>query len=99
MLTLNPQTLFRRIFPTARRLLVELDIKRWPVKDYHNVLAIGAGHDPYKKRFKTAKLYFEDALEVYRKHYEQNDKNLIKLIFYLGRVNYELSKKYIKLKI
>lgn len=62
MATLNPRSLFRQIFPTARRLLVEKDINRWCTNDYCRVLVIGAGHDPYKKYFLSADIYV--ALDV-----------------------------------
>lgn len=62
MATLNPRSLFRKIFPTARRLLVESDINRWCTNDYRRVLVIGAGHDPYRKHFLNAELYI--ALDV-----------------------------------
>ena len=62
MATLNPGNLFRQIFPTARRLLVERDINRWCTNDYRRVLVIGAGHDPYRGHFSNADLYV--ALDV-----------------------------------
>lgn len=62
MATLNSRNLFRQIFPTARRLLVERDINRWCTNDYRRVLVIGAGHDPYRERFSNADMYV--ALDV-----------------------------------
>lgn len=62
MATLNPRSLFRKIFPTARRLLVERDIDRWCKDDYRRVLVIGAGHDPYRSYFSSADTYI--ALDV-----------------------------------
>jgi SAM-dependent methyltransferase len=62
MATLNPLSLIRKIFPTARRLLVEKDVNRWCTNDYRRVLVIGAGHDPYKKHFSGAELYI--ALDI-----------------------------------
>jgi SAM-dependent methyltransferase len=62
METLNPRTLTRRLFPTARRLLVEADVRKWCTDDYRSVLVIGAGHDPYRERFKSAERYV--ALDV-----------------------------------
>ncbi|SCZ67226.1 Methyltransferase domain-containing protein [Thiohalomonas denitrificans] len=57
MATLNPKGFVRRFFPTARRLLVEADVRRWCVDEYARVLVIGAGHDPYRTRFPSADLY------------------------------------------
>ena len=57
MSTLNPRTFLRRIFPTARRLLVELNVSRWPLDDFNKILVIGAGHDPYKQQFHDAEIY------------------------------------------
>lgn len=62
MATLNPRGILRRLFPTARRLLVESDISRWCVDEFQCVLAIGAGHDPYRKNFTKAEFYV--ALDV-----------------------------------
>ena len=62
MATLNPRNWFRQIFPTARRLLIERDIDHWCTDEFNRVLVIGAGHDPYKKYFKSAALYV--ALDV-----------------------------------
>lgn len=55
--TLNPKNLLRRVFPTARRLLVETDIRRYCIDKYRRVLVVGAGHDPYRSRFLSANLY------------------------------------------
>lgn len=57
MATLNPKKIFRLFFPTARRLLVELDINKYCNDVYKSVLVIGAGHDPYRHRFPSAKSY------------------------------------------
>ena len=62
MATLNPRSLFRQVFPTARRLLVERDAKRWFINDYKRVLVIGAGHDPYRGYFLNADFYL--ALDI-----------------------------------
>lgn len=62
MATLNPKNWFRRLFPTARRLLVEADVRRWCTDEYRSVLVIGAGHDPYRARFPGAQVYV--ALDV-----------------------------------
>lgn len=62
MATLNPNDWFRRLFPTARRLLVEADVRRWCTDKYRSVLVIGAGHDPYRARFPSAETYI--ALDV-----------------------------------
>lgn len=62
MATLNPSDLLRRAFPTARRLLVEADLRRWCVDEYRSVLVIGAGHDPYRSYFKRADTYI--ALDI-----------------------------------
>jgi len=43
----NPASLIRKILPTARRLLVEKDIKRTSVQPGSSILVVGAGHDPY----------------------------------------------------
>ena len=64
MATLNPRSYLRRLFPTARRLLVEADVKRWGLSEYKNVLIIGAGHDPYKSHFQNTELY--TALDIKR---------------------------------
>lgn len=50
------------MFPTARRLLVEADVRRFCKDEYRSVLVVGAGHDPYRDRFKSAERYV--ALDV-----------------------------------
>lgn len=57
MATLNPKTIFRQFFPTARRLLVDLDINQYCADVYKSILVIGAGHDPYRHRFPSAEFY------------------------------------------
>lgn len=57
MATLNPKRVFRQFFPTARRLLVELDINEYCADVYKSVLVIGAGYDPYRHRFPSAEFY------------------------------------------
>lgn len=56
-MTSNPLQWKRRLFPTARRLLVERDVRRFCGNTFRNVLVIGAGHDPYRRYFTEADLY------------------------------------------
>jgi SAM-dependent methyltransferase len=63
MPTLNPQNVFRKLFPTSRRLLVDNDIKKYCKNNkYDSVLVIGAGHDPYRKYFFNTETYI--ALDI-----------------------------------
>jgi len=54
---MNPTSLFRRIFPTAHRLLVERALRSLTLPDFNSVLIVGAGHDPYRFLFPNAKQY------------------------------------------
>jgi len=54
---MNPTNIVRKVFPTARRLLVERSIKSLSIPKYDNVLIAGAGHDPYAVLFSNAKKY------------------------------------------
>lgn len=47
----------RKLFPTARRLLVERSLSCIPLSNFENVLIVGAGHDPYRNLFSGAKRY------------------------------------------
>ncbi len=52
----NPSSILRRVFPTARRLLLEKSLLKIS-GNHHRVLVVGAGADPYKGLFKSADLY------------------------------------------
>jgi SAM-dependent methyltransferase len=54
---MNPKSLFRRVFPTAHRLLVERSLRSLTLPDFNSVLIVGAGHDPYRFLFPGAKEY------------------------------------------
>ena len=54
---MNPSSLFRRIFPTAHRLLVERSLHSLALPDFNSVLIVGAGHDPYRALFPRVKEY------------------------------------------
>lgn len=57
MSTNNPKSLIKLIFPTARRLLVENDIRNCCDNEHRRVLVVGAGHDPYRSCFSSAERY------------------------------------------
>ncbi len=48
---MNPKGWFRRVFPTARRLLVERSLGLLKYPSVESVLVVGAGHDPYRHMF------------------------------------------------
>ena len=54
---MNPTSWFRRLFPTAHRLLVERSLHSLTLPDFNSVLIVGAGHDPYRSLFPRAKEY------------------------------------------
>lgn len=54
---MNPRHWFRRLFPTARRLLVERSLHSLKLPDYESVLIVGTGHDPYRSMFHRVKEY------------------------------------------
>jgi len=54
---MNPKSLFRRLFPTAHRLLVERALRSLTLPDFESVLIVGAGYDPYRSLFPRAKEY------------------------------------------
>ncbi len=58
----RPGKWFKRLFPTARRLLVEADVRRWCIDQHRRVLVIGAGQDPYRNLFAGADSYI--ALDI-----------------------------------
>ncbi len=51
----NPASLYRKVFPTAHRLLVERIINRRLSEAHGDVLVVGAGHDPYGYLLSQAK--------------------------------------------
>lgn len=54
-MTTDPQTLLKRLMPTAHRLLLEKILRReLPVLD-GDVLVVGAGHDPYRDLLTSAR--------------------------------------------
>jgi SAM-dependent methyltransferase len=54
---MNPSSLFRRLFPTAHRLLVDRSLRSLVLPDFNSVLIVGAGHDPYRSLFPRVKEY------------------------------------------
>jgi len=46
------ETIFRSIFKTNRRLLLEKDLSKINLDDYQKVLIVGSGNDPYRNLFK-----------------------------------------------
>lgn len=57
MATLSSASQIRRIFPTARQLLLEADVNDFFPEQARKILVIGAGLDPYRTRFGNAELY------------------------------------------
>lgn len=47
----------RRVFPTARTILLEHDLARLPLAGLRDVLVVGAGDDPYRRWFSGATAY------------------------------------------
>ncbi len=47
----DPRHWVRRLFPTARRLLLERALRGLSLADRQSVLVVGAGHDPYRSLF------------------------------------------------
>lgn len=47
----------RRVFPTARTVLLQRDLGQLPLGGYRDVLVVGAGDDPYRKWFSGAHRY------------------------------------------
>ena len=45
------------IFPTARSLLISSSLDRLPLPEFHSVLIVGAGDDPYRRLFANAQRY------------------------------------------
>jgi SAM-dependent methyltransferase len=54
---MNPSSLFRWLFPTAHRLLVDRSLGSLVLPDFNSVLIVGAGHDPYRSLFPRVKEY------------------------------------------
>ncbi len=54
---MNPKHWFRRVFPTARRLLLERSLSFLKLPSFESVLVVGAGHDPYLEMFPAVKEY------------------------------------------
>lgn len=54
---MNPNSLFRRVFPTAHRLLVDRSLRSLTLPAFDSVLIVGAGYDPYRYLFPGAKEY------------------------------------------
>lgn len=50
-------SLFRTLFPTARRLLVERSLRALDLSASRRVLVVGAGTDPYRDLFPSAERY------------------------------------------
>lgn len=62
-MTMNPRSMLRRLFPTARRLLVDRALRTLPLADFDSVLVVGAGHDPYRGLFPKTKEYIRLDIE------------------------------------
>ncbi len=57
MATLKSDSRIRKVFPTARQLLLEADLDCFLPTCASKVLVVGAGCDPYRKRFSNPELY------------------------------------------
>jgi SAM-dependent methyltransferase len=62
---MNPKSGLRRMFPTARRLLVERSLRNVDTSGRKSILVVGAGHDPYRFLFKDAIKYVKLDIEQY----------------------------------
>lgn len=63
---MNPNKIGRRIFPTARRLLVEKYLRKFTADQcYDSVLVLGAGYDPYRKYIHASDNYIRFDLVRY----------------------------------
>jgi len=54
---MNPRHWLRRLFPTARRLLLERSLRQLNLSPFDKVLIVGAGYDPYHKLFPEVKAH------------------------------------------
>lgn len=55
---------FRRaVFPTARTVLLKRDVAQLPLGGFLDVLVVGAGDDPYRKWFRSARQYVRVDIE------------------------------------
>lgn len=54
---MDHRSLLHKLFPTARRLLLERSLEKLPLSDCSRILVAGAGDDPYRKLFRNAELY------------------------------------------
>lgn len=56
----------RRVFPTARTILLEHDVDQLQLAGFRDVLVVGAGDDPYRRRFRSATRYVRMDIEPHR---------------------------------
>lgn len=63
---MNPSNIVRKMFPTARRLLVEQSLKSEDYSLYRRVLIVGSGYDPYRDLFGLVDTYVCLDIEGYK---------------------------------